>query len=85
MTAGEATRITQAQGLSAFPSNCFEAGNPVDGSGKNEEPERPILTASLTTGVARVTHGMQASVRLIDGTRSMTWSGALSVPMGRCG
>ena len=25
-----------------------------------------IVTASLTTGVARVTHGMQASVRLID-------------------
>jgi hypothetical protein len=33
---------------------------------QHEEPERPILTASLTTGVARVTHGMQASVRLID-------------------
>jgi len=25
-----------------------------------------ILTASLTTGVARVTHGMQASARLVD-------------------
>ena len=32
----------------------------------HEQPERPILTASLTTGVARVTHGMQESVSLID-------------------
>ncbi len=28
--------------------------------------EHVILTASLTTGVARVAHGMQASVRLVD-------------------
>jgi len=30
------------------------------------QPEPLILTASLTTGVARVAHGMSASVRLID-------------------
>lgn len=33
---------------------------------QHEQPELPILTASLTIGVARVTHGMQESVRLID-------------------
>lgn len=33
---------------------------------QHEQPERLILTASLTTGVACVTHGMQASVGLID-------------------
>lgn len=33
---------------------------------QREEPERPIVTASLTIGVARVTHGMRASVCLID-------------------
>jgi hypothetical protein len=33
---------------------------------QREEPERLTLTASLTIDVARVAHGMQASVRLID-------------------
>jgi hypothetical protein len=33
---------------------------------QHEQPERLILTASLTTGVARVTHGMQESIRLIE-------------------
>lgn len=32
----------------------------------NEEPERLILTAVLTSDVARVTDGMEESVRLID-------------------
>jgi hypothetical protein len=32
---------------------------------QHEEPERLILTAVLTTDVARVTHGMPESVRLI--------------------
>ena len=32
----------------------------------HKHPKRLTLTASLTTGVARVTHGMRASVRLID-------------------
>lgn len=30
------------------------------------QPEHLVLTASLTTGVARVAHGMQESVALID-------------------
>jgi hypothetical protein len=33
---------------------------------QQEDPEHPILTASLTTGIARVTHGMQACIRLVD-------------------
>jgi hypothetical protein len=33
---------------------------------QHEQPDRPILTASLTSGVARVTHGMQASAQLIE-------------------
>jgi Immunity protein Imm1 len=33
---------------------------------QHEEPGRLTLTASLTTDVARVTHGMRESVRLID-------------------
>jgi len=33
---------------------------------QHEEPERLTLTASLTTDVARVAHGMRESVRLID-------------------
>lgn len=33
---------------------------------QHEEPELPILTASLTSDVARVAHGMRASVHLID-------------------
>lgn len=40
------------------------------------------LTASLTTGVARVTHGMQASTRLIDAiltTNHVDWETTLSV------
>jgi hypothetical protein len=32
----------------------------------HDEPERLILTASLTTGVARVMYGMTASARLIN-------------------
>jgi|SRR5215470_6324513 len=35
-------------------------------AGQHEQPERLILTASLTTAVARVVHGMQAAVSLID-------------------
>jgi hypothetical protein len=31
-----------------------------------EQPERLVLTASLTTGVARVAHGVQESASLID-------------------
>lgn len=31
-----------------------------------EQPERPVLTASLTTGIARVALGVQACRRLID-------------------
>lgn len=30
------------------------------------QPGRPVVTASLTTGVARVTHGMRESTTLID-------------------
>ncbi len=33
---------------------------------QHEEHERPVVTASLTTGVVRVTHGMQESARLSD-------------------
>lgn len=33
---------------------------------QHEQPERPVLTASLTSGVARVAHGMRAAVHLID-------------------
>jgi hypothetical protein len=33
---------------------------------QREDPERLILTASLTTGIARVTQGMPESVRLVD-------------------
>lgn len=33
---------------------------------QHEQPERPILTASITTGVARVAYGLQASVSLVD-------------------
>lgn len=33
---------------------------------QHEEPARPTVTALLTTGIARVTHGMQESARLID-------------------
>lgn len=33
---------------------------------QHEEPESLTLTASLTTGIARVTHGMPESARLID-------------------
>ena len=33
---------------------------------QHEEPERVTVTASLTTDVGRVTHGMQESIRLID-------------------
>jgi hypothetical protein len=32
----------------------------------SEQPERLVLTASLTTGVARVAHGMREAVTLID-------------------
>lgn len=41
-----------------------------------------ILTASLTTGVVRVTHGMRASVRLIDEilkTDHIEWETTLAV------
>jgi len=33
---------------------------------QHEQPEHLILTASLTTGVARVTHGRSASTLLLD-------------------
>jgi hypothetical protein len=32
----------------------------------HDQPERPILTASLTTGIARVAYGMRESTSLID-------------------
>jgi len=35
-------------------------------AGQHERPERLIVTASLTTEVARVAHGMRDAVRLID-------------------
>jgi Immunity protein Imm1 len=35
-------------------------------AGQHEQPERLILTASLTTDVARVARGMRAAVSLID-------------------
>jgi hypothetical protein len=49
---------------------------------QHKESERPILTASLTTGVARVTHGMQASIRMIDEILTIdhvTWETTLYV------
>ncbi|MGH3761186.1 Imm1 family immunity protein [Actinophytocola sp.] len=33
---------------------------------QHDQPKRLILTASLTTGIARVTHGIQESVHLIE-------------------
>lgn len=51
-------------------------------AGQHEQPERLTLTASLTTGVARVTHGMQASVSLIEEILTMDhtdWETTLSV------
>lgn len=32
----------------------------------SQQPDRPVVTASLTTGVARVTHGMRESSELIN-------------------
>jgi Immunity protein Imm1 len=49
---------------------------------QQEELERLTLTASLTTGVARVTHGMRASVRMIDeilNTDHVDWETTLYV------
>jgi hypothetical protein len=43
---------------------------------QHEQPERLTLTASLTIGVARVTHGMQASVNTID---HVDWETTLTV------
>lgn len=47
-----------------------------------EQPQRPILTAALTSGVARVTRGMQDSERLIDEILTLNhedWETILSV------
>jgi hypothetical protein len=44
--------------------------------------EHLIVTASLTTGIARVTHGMQESVRLVDAilaTEHNEWESVLCV------
>jgi Immunity protein Imm1 len=49
---------------------------------QHEQPERLTLTASLTTGVGRVTHGMQESVRLVDEILTLDhvdWETTLSV------
>ena len=49
---------------------------------QHEQPERLILTASLTTGVARVAHGMRASTSLIEeilATNHVDWETTLSV------
>jgi ABC-type nitrate/sulfonate/bicarbonate transport system ATPase subunit len=49
---------------------------------QHEQPEHLTLTASLTTGVARVTHGMQESLNLIDEILTMDhvdWETTLSV------
>ncbi|HEX6360685.1 Imm1 family immunity protein [Actinophytocola sp.] len=49
---------------------------------QHDEPDRLILTASLTTGVACVAHGMQASVTLIDeilDTEHVIWETTLLV------
>jgi hypothetical protein len=43
----------------------FEVGIPPT-MAQHEQPERLTLTASLTTDIARVTHGMQESIQLID-------------------
>lgn len=47
-----------------------------------EQPQRPILTSALTSGAARVTHGMQDSERLIDEILKLNhedWETILSV------
>ena len=51
-------------------------------AGQREQPRTLILTASLTTGVARVTHGMRESVSIIDEILTMDhvdWETTLSV------
>lgn len=64
---GRQTRTTQARGLlGLLLPNCSEVGNPPTMARQHKEPKRPILTAVLTTGVARVTHGMRESAHLID-------------------
>ena len=48
----------------------------------NERPERPIVTAVLTSGVARVTHGRRESEDLIDEILMLDhedWESILSV------
>src|SRR5262249_21103877 len=49
---------------------------------EHEQPEGLTLTATLTTGVGRVTHGMQESVSLIDEILTLDhvdWETTLSV------
>ena len=51
-------------------------------AGQHEQGERLTVTASLTTGVGRVTHGMQESVSLIEEILTMDhvdWETTLSV------
>jgi hypothetical protein len=48
----------------------------------SNDPERLVITASLTSGVARVTHGLRASVSLIDEILTLNhteWESTLSV------
>jgi len=49
---------------------------------EHEQPEGLTLTATLTTGVGRVTHGMSESVNLIDEILTLDhvdWETTLSV------
>src|SRR3954467_15104834 len=49
---------------------------------RNQQQERPIVTAVLTSGVARVTHGMRESEDLIDEILTLdhdSWETILSV------
>ena len=51
-------------------------------AGQHEHPGHLIVTASLTTEVARVAHGMRAAVRLIDEILTLDhldWETTLSV------
>src|SRR6266498_2300309 len=58
----------EIQHTECVPSNAplTVPASPLNMAEQHEEHERPNVTASLTTGVVRVTHGMQESVRLID-------------------
>lgn len=63
------------------PSACGGSGR-LHGPPTERRLEHVILTASLTTGVARAERGMQASVRLVDEilrTEHVNWETMLSV------